>query len=97
MGTGSAAAISSGIARGCTAGLGEVERCYNTDGNSFALVTQHESTELREVLECFNANALSGFEADQARLRDKRLDKKGFGFAKTCDGDKDQRRKSNEY
>jgi hypothetical protein len=38
---------------------------------------------LRKVLECFNANALSGFEADQARLRDKMLDKKGFGFAKT--------------
>lgn len=100
MATSSAATVSCCIARGCSAGLGEVERCYNSDGNSFALVTQHESTELREVLECFNANALSGFEADQARLRDKRLDKKGIGFAKTCencDRDTDERRKSNEY
>ena len=83
MGASSAAAFSGRIARRCTAGLGEVECCYNTDGNSFALVTKHESAELRKVLECFNANALSGFEADQARLRDKMLDKKGFGFAKT--------------
>ena len=83
MATSRAATFSGSIARECCAGLGEVECCYNTDGNSFALVTKHESAELRKVLECFNANALSGFEADQARLRDKMLYKKGSGFAKT--------------
>jgi hypothetical protein len=53
----------------CPSGLGEVQGCDNADCDGLAFVAQHEAAELRKVLECFDADALSGFEADQARLQ----------------------------
>jgi hypothetical protein len=53
----------------CASSLGKVQGCDDANCYGLAFVAQHEAAELREVLECFDADALCGFEADQARLQ----------------------------
>ncbi len=56
------------VIRWRSSGLREVECGDDANSDCFAFISQHEAAELREVLECFDADALRGFEANEARL-----------------------------